>query len=141
MYEQNESYWVKHSDLGAKILNKICLKLIQKVLNWPLQYANFQKSFGVACPRTSLEFFLFSICFKIILPKKTTLENISNLGALSLKKFLNMRRYENIFRRAFYVFFGSTSSYLVNIQRNSKFHFPHQNYLNLLLSAGSRFFF
>ena len=33
MYEQNASYLVKHSDLEAKNLNKICL-IVQKVLKW-----------------------------------------------------------------------------------------------------------
>ena len=32
MYQQNASRLVKHSDLGAKNLNKICLKIVQKVL-------------------------------------------------------------------------------------------------------------
>ena len=75
MYEQNASYLVKHSDLGAKILNKFCLKIIQKVLKWSLQYVNFQKFSGGACPQISLEPFLFSIFFKMIrLEKKTRLK-------------------------------------------------------------------
>ena len=41
MYEQNASYLVQHSELGAKNLNKICLKFVQKVLKWPQQYVNF----------------------------------------------------------------------------------------------------
>ena len=60
MYEQNASYLVKHSDLGAKNLNKICLKFVQKVLKWPLQYVNFQKFSGGAYPRTPLEPFFYS---------------------------------------------------------------------------------
>ena len=43
-------YLVKHSDLGAENLNKICLKVVQKVLKWPLQYVNFQKFSGVVFP-------------------------------------------------------------------------------------------
>ena len=39
------------SDLGAKILYKICLKIVQKVLKWPLQHVNFQKCFGGVCPQ------------------------------------------------------------------------------------------
>ena len=50
MYEQNASYLVKHSNLGAKKLNKICLKIVQKVLKWPLEYENFQKFFGEHAP-------------------------------------------------------------------------------------------
>ena len=38
--------------------DKISLKIVQKALEWPLQYANFQKFFGGACPRTPLESFL-----------------------------------------------------------------------------------
>ena len=60
MYEQN-AYLVKHSKLGAKNLNKICIKIVQKVLKWPLQYANFQKFSGGACPRTTLAFFILNM--------------------------------------------------------------------------------
>ena len=81
MYEQNASYLVKHSDLGANNLNKICLRIVQKVLKWPLQYVNFQKFSGEAyapyifadvfftkIAMTPLEPFLLSIFFKRILP-------------------------------------------------------------------------
>ena len=88
MYEQNASYLVKHSELGAKNLNKICLRIVQKVPKWPLQYVNFQKFSGGASHRTPQELFLLSIFFKIILPKKNTLENMANLGGPSLRKFL-----------------------------------------------------
>ena len=50
-------------------------KIFQKVLKWPLQYVNFQKFSGGTCPRTPLELFVLSICFKIILSEKNTLEN------------------------------------------------------------------
>ena len=107
MYEQNASYLVKHSDLGANNSNKICLKIVQKVLKWPLQYVNFQKFSKGACPRTPLEPFLFSMYFKIILPKKNMLENMSNLGAPSLKKFLecvaDMKTFSKGFLRLFWV--------------------------------------
>ena len=73
----------------GKNLYKIYLKIVQKVLKWPLQYVNFQKIFLESMlpdpPRA-----FFSICFKIILhEKKNTLENLANLEAPSLKKFLN----------------------------------------------------
>ena len=32
--------------------NKVCLKSVQNALKWPLQYMNFQKFSGGACPRT-----------------------------------------------------------------------------------------
>ena len=76
---------VKHSKLGAQHLNKICMKIVQKVLKWPLQYRNFQKIFEGEPP----ELFLFSICFKIIREEKTTPENMSKFGAPSLKKILH----------------------------------------------------
>ena len=43
---QNASYLVKHSYLGAKTLKKSCLKIVQKVVKWPLQYVNLQKFYG-----------------------------------------------------------------------------------------------
>ena len=55
-------YLVKHSTLGAKNMNKFCLKIVQKVLKWPLQHANFQNFSGVACP---LESFLLLKLLKI----------------------------------------------------------------------------
>ena len=77
MYEQNASYLVKHSNLRAKNLNKICLKIVQKVPKWSLQYiCKFSKIFRGSIPRICLKPFLFSIRFKIILPQKTTLENV-----------------------------------------------------------------
>ena len=69
-YEQNASYLVKHSKLGAKNFNKICLKIVQKVLKWPLQYVNFEKISGGSMPPHPLEPFLFSMCFKITLHEK-----------------------------------------------------------------------
>ena len=47
----------QHSDLGAKSLNKICLKFVQKVLKWPLQYVNFQKLSGGHAPVPPRAFF------------------------------------------------------------------------------------
>ena len=49
MCEQNASYLAKHSELGSKFLNTICLKDIQKGLK---QHLNFQKFSGGACPQT-----------------------------------------------------------------------------------------
>ena len=47
--------------------------------------------------------------------------------------------HENISQRACYVFFGS-NAFLVNIQPDSKFHLPHQNFMYPLPSARSSFF-
>ena len=38
--------------------NKLSCKIVQKAPKWSLQYANFQKFSGGACPRTPLESFL-----------------------------------------------------------------------------------
>ena len=38
--------------------DKLSLKIVQKTLKWPLQYANFQKFSRGTCPHTSLESFL-----------------------------------------------------------------------------------
>ena len=141
MCEQNASYLVKHSDLGAKNLNKICLKIGQKVLKWPLQYVNFQKCFGAACPRTLLEPFLFSIYFKIIRPENSTPENMAKFGALSLKKILEyVADMKTFFKGLFTPFLGLTSLCLVHSQTNSKFQLPLQNFPDSLLNAGSSFF-
>ena len=64
MYEQNASYLVKHSELGAKSSIKMRLKIVQEVLKWPLQYVNFQKFSGATCPRTSLGSFYFQYASK-----------------------------------------------------------------------------
>ena len=57
-------------------INKIWLKIIQNALKWPLEHVHFQKSFGGACPRTSLEPFLFLHQLQISsAEKKKTLEN------------------------------------------------------------------
>ena len=49
---------------------KICLKIVQKVLKLLLPCVNFQKFSEGVCPQTPPELFVFSIRFKIILPKK-----------------------------------------------------------------------
>ena len=123
MYEQNVLYLVKHLDLGAKNLNKICLKIVQKVLKWPLQYVNFQEFSGRACPRTPLEPFLFSSCFKIIVAeKKLRTKKCQKLVHLPKKISECTADMKTFFKRPFTSFSGLTSLYLVNIQPNSKFH-------------------
>ena len=57
MSEQNALYLVKHSDLEAKNFNKICVKIVQKVLKWPLQYVIFSKFSWGARLRTSHSIF------------------------------------------------------------------------------------
>ena len=70
-------------------MNKLCLKIVRKALKWSLQYANFQKFLGGACPRIPLESFLLLKLFEINCRGKTELEKVTKFGALSLKKILN----------------------------------------------------
>ena len=46
----------------------------------------FSKMFREACPRSPINLFCSSFCFKLILLGKTTLEKMSKFGAPSLKK-------------------------------------------------------
>ena len=48
--EQNASYLEKHSELGAKKLNKIFLNIVKKAQTWLLQYEHFQKFSGKHAP-------------------------------------------------------------------------------------------
>ena len=52
MFEQNASYMVENSEIGAKKLTKFALKIVQKALKLPLKHLNFQKFSVAACPRT-----------------------------------------------------------------------------------------
>ena len=115
MYELNASLLVKHSELGSKNLNKICLKIVQKVLKWPLHNVNFQNFSGGSCPRNPLSLFILNI-LQNNSQGKTTLEiyvemwcplpeNVSGYAA-------DMRTF----------FKGLIYAQLVNIQPNSKFH-------------------
>ena len=59
--------------LGAKHLNKFFLKLVQKALQWPLQYVDFQKISG------ELALGSFSVCFKSIMSEKMHMKKSRNL--------------------------------------------------------------
>ena len=88
MCEQNALHLAKHSELGSKNLNKICVKIIQKAQKYPLLYANFQKFSGEACPRTLLYLYLFLNHLQICsAEKKKRLKKCGNYAA-SLLKFL-----------------------------------------------------
>ena len=54
--------------------DKLSLKIVQKALKWPLQYANFQIFSGGACSRTPLESFLALKLLKNNSAGKNTLE-------------------------------------------------------------------
>ena len=59
--------------MGQKY-DKLFLKIVQKALKWSLQYANFQKFSGGACPRTFLKSFLALKLLKNNSAVKNTLE-------------------------------------------------------------------
>ena len=50
MCEQNASHLAKLSELGSKNLNKICLKIIEKAVKWPLHRVNFRNFPGDHAP-------------------------------------------------------------------------------------------
>ena len=64
--------------IRVKNLNKICLKIIQKAVNQPLQHVNFQKFSGLTCPRTLLEPILLLNQLQICSAEKNTLEKSGN---------------------------------------------------------------
>ena len=69
----------------------------------------FSNIFRGASPRTPLKSFLFSICFKMILPEKTTLKNVWKFGALSLKIISEYAAdIKTFFKELIYAFFGFT---------------------------------
>ena len=112
------------------------------MLKGPLQYVNYQKFSKGACPRIPLEPFSFSICFKVVPHKEKLAEKYGKFGGHLPEKISWIhRRYENTFKGVFASLLGLTCLYLVNIQPDSIFHSPHQNFLNSLLSARSSFFF
>ena len=69
--------------------DKLSLKIVQKALKCPLQYANFQNFSGGACPRTPIESFLLLKLLKITTVKKKYARKVTKVGASSLKKILN----------------------------------------------------
>ena len=86
----------------------------------------FSKIFrGSMPPDTPKIFFILSILQNHSAKKKTTLENMSKFGVLSLKKFLEYATdVKTFFKGLFTPFLGLTSLRLVNIPPNSKFRPP-----------------
>ena len=54
MFEQNASYMVENSELGAKKLNKICLKNCSKSIKIAIKTSKFSKIFRGSMPPDSL---------------------------------------------------------------------------------------
>ena len=65
--------------------DKLSLKIVQNALKWSLQYANFRKFSGVACPRTPLQSFLALKLLKINSAEKIRLKKVTKVDASSLK--------------------------------------------------------
>ena len=90
------------------------------MLKQPVRYFNFQQFSGGACSRTPLEHF-FILNMLQSLPEKNELENMANLGAPSLKKFLdNVADKKTFSKGCLRSFSGLTSLYLIYTQPNSK---------------------
>ena len=80
MYEQNASYLVKHSDLGAKKLKKNLPKNCSKISEIATTVCKFPKNFRESMlPDPKEPYFILGM-LKIILPEKTALENMSKFG-------------------------------------------------------------
>ena len=69
--------------------DKLSLKIVQKALKRPLQFANFPNLSGGACPRTPLESLLLLKLLKIKPVEKNYARKVTKIGAPSLKKILN----------------------------------------------------
>ena len=69
--------------------DKLSLKIVQILLKWPLQYANFQKIPGKAPPRIPQSCFRQLSCLKLTLPEKIRLKKVTKIDASSLQNFLN----------------------------------------------------
>ena len=93
-------------------------------------------------PPDPLEPLLFSICFKMILPEHIRLKiQYVKIWCPPWKISECAIDMKTLFKELLTPFLGLTSLHLVNIQSKSKFHSPHRNFLDPLLSAGSRLFF
>ena len=86
MCEQNASYLVKHSDLGAKNLNKI--KNCSKSAKMATTLYTFSKMFRASVPPDPPRSFFIPNMLQNNSAEKSTLKNKANWGAPSLKKVL-----------------------------------------------------
>ena len=126
---------------GKKIrqnLPKNCLKSTKMVTTVCKLSKIFRGSMPPDPPRA---FFILNMLQNDSAGKKKTSQKYVKIWCPLPEKFSEYAADKNIYQRAFSVFLGLTSLCLVNIQPNSKFHPPHQNFLVPLLSAGSKLFF
>ena len=109
---------------------KFALQIARKALKCPIQYVNFPKISGVACPRTPENHFCFPICFKFNFARKNTLKNVKIWC-----EYTSLTRTHFQKRVYLHPFSGVTSLHSVNISPQSKLHPPNQNFLDPPLSA------
>ena len=93
-----------------------------------IRFVNFQKLSGRACPRTSLEPFLFLNMLQINSTKKIPLIKCRNSVSLPRKKFWIPPDMKHFQRAYLHPILGLTSLHLVNVQPNSKLHSPTKNF-------------
>ena len=70
MCAPNASYLAKHSESGSKILNKICLRIIQKSLQIAITACKFSKIFRESMPPHPPRAFLVSQSFSNLFYRK-----------------------------------------------------------------------
>ena len=124
---------VKHSKLGAKSFNNVCLTTVENALKWPLQDVNFQNFSGGTCPRTLWILFLYlNLLQNNSVGKNYARKNdeiwrpLKNSDyASNMKHF--QRAYLSPFTRLHLYRFCIYSSRL-NIQPNSKLHPPTKTF-------------
>ena len=141
MFEQNASYLVKHSDLGAKNLHKICLKIVQEVLKLATTVSKFSKIFRSSTPPDPPYSLFILNMLQINSAKNTTLEMYVKFWWLLSEKISEYATHmKKFFKELLTSFLGLISFHLVNVQLIQNFIPLHQNFLDPFLSAGSRFF-
>ena len=82
-------------------MNKVYMKIVEKALKWPLQYANFQNFFGGACSRTPLESFLLLKLLKTNLAGKNYAGKSDKIWCPFPEKYFENAPYINHFQRAY----------------------------------------
>ena len=120
-------------------MNKLCLKIVQKALKWPLQYTNLQnfpREHALGSPRILL---LLKLLIINSVGNKLRSEKVTKFGAPPMKKNFQCAPDIKFFRRTFLSPFPGlnvlASLSLVNTQPNLKLHPPHQNFLDPFLAG------
>ena len=102
---------------------KFASQIVRNALKCPLQYVNFQKFSGGACPWTTYNHFRFPICFKFNFATKNTFKKCQNL-VLKGSEYTPLTWIHFLKRTYLRSFSGLPSLHSVDIQPNSKLHPP-----------------